>query len=77
MNLAGILLLTLINAVICLVLPKLLSKISRYSAPNPQIPLLESKLKVVSSFPYCATYMLTHNSFCKFSPNFCHRCSMN
>ncbi|MEI6442393.1 MAG: hypothetical protein WCO29_04535 [Nostocales cyanobacterium ELA583] len=78
MGLMDVLLLTVINAGACLVLPKLLSMIlvrkpeqfSLDSSCNP------ANMKM-TSFPYCTTYALTGSQFCKFSPRFCDKCSLN
>lgn len=74
-----VLLLTLINAGACLALPKLLSMVL---VPKPQssLPLTIAsncppRKMETTSFPYCTTYPLTGNHFCKFSPHFCSRCS--
>jgi hypothetical protein len=73
------LLLTLLNGAACLLLPKLLSKIV---AAKPQLTssvvtaTTDIKNKIApTSFPYCTTYVVTGNQFCKFRPQFCSKCS--
>ncbi|KAB8333048.1 hypothetical protein SD80_014360 [Scytonema tolypothrichoides VB-61278] len=79
MPLIDILLLTVINIVACLAFPKLISVI--LATLTRQKQLLQSTLtrqkEVISitSFPYCTSYALTKEPFCKFRPSFCDRCS--
>ncbi|WP_353930937.1 hypothetical protein WJM97_22205 [Okeanomitos corallinicola TIOX110] len=79
MGLIDGLLITVINAVICLGLPKLLSILLSLRTKSPKPSLKNSALNTekleISSFPYCTVYDLTGNQFCKFRPQFCHRCS--
>ncbi len=72
---------TFINAVACLAFPKLLSMIlalkSRLtvgSSPHTSANLPQFS---VTSFPYCTAYVLAGSPSCKFSPDFCARCSPN
>lgn len=71
--------LTVINAIICLGLPKLLSVILSLRTKSSQLYLSNSQFKVekleISSFPYCTVYGVTGTQFCKFGPHFCPRCS--
>ncbi|QFZ15924.1 hypothetical protein EH233_19145 [Anabaena sp. YBS01] len=80
MELLDAFLLTLINIVACLGLPKLLSLI--LSAPKNKRTLRLSKSTKslpgsmgITSFPYCTAYAKTGSQFCKFSPHFCAKCS--
>ncbi|MCF4968884.1 hypothetical protein CV014_18045 [Nostoc sp. CMAA1605] len=73
-------LLTLINVIACLGLPKLLSLILSPPRNKQSYRLLKDAKSLqpsrgITSFPYCTTYKLTGNHFCKFSPHFCARCS--
>ena len=79
-----VLLLTIINAVACLALPKLLSMLSMVllRKPKQSQPLsISSSCKPaeleITSFPYCTTYTLTGSQFCKFRPRFCSQCSLS
>ncbi|TAE53915.1 MAG: hypothetical protein EAZ76_15955 [Nostocales cyanobacterium] len=71
--------LTVINAVICLGLPKLLFVILSLRNKSSQLCLQNSQLKPekleISSFPYCTVYGVSGTQFCKFKPHFCPRCS--
>jgi hypothetical protein len=73
------LLLTLINAVACLAFPKLLSIFLTAKSQGSQAAKMDSLASTnrieVTTFPYCTTYSFTGRDFCKFSPNFCDRCS--
>ncbi|TVP60816.1 MAG: hypothetical protein EA343_16275 [Nodularia sp. (in: Bacteria)] len=75
------LLLTLINAAVCVALPKLVSKIlARKSQLTQPLTKGSTSLKATietTSFPYCTTYLVTGNQFCKFKPQFCSKCSPN
>ncbi|MBI1242261.1 MAG: hypothetical protein GC195_12195 [Nostoc sp. RI_552] len=79
MTLADALLLTLINALVCLTLPKLLSKILRrqckLSQPWTKGLTSHQATQGITSFPYCTTYLLTGSQFCRFRPQFCSQCS--
>jgi hypothetical protein len=72
-----VLLLTLLNAAACLVLPKLASKIlGTKDTQTLAKGSTSSKARIeISSFPYCTSYVLTGKEFCKFRPQFCAKCS--
>jgi hypothetical protein len=79
MGLMDVLLLTVINAGACLVLPKLLSiilvrKPEQFSPFSIDSSCKSANMKM-TSFPYCTVYALTGSQFCKFSPHFCDKCS--
>jgi hypothetical protein len=72
-------LLTFINTAACLAFPKLLSivltakgKVTKSSSNNSTAKTATVK---ITSFPYCTVYSLTGSEFCKFSPDFCGKCS--
>ena len=81
MGLMDVVLLTVINAGACLVLPKLLSMIVVRKPEQSSLFSLASSCKSanrkMTSFPYCTVYSLTGSQFCKFSPRFCDQCSLN
>jgi hypothetical protein len=81
MALTDALFLTLVNVAACLTFPKLLSKITA-----PEVKRIKPLQKVsgsrkttdkLTTFPYCTSYALTQAPSCKFSPNFCDKCSPN
>ncbi|MGF1992187.1 MULTISPECIES: hypothetical protein [Nostoc] len=81
MNLIDVTLLTLINIAACIVFPKLIdiftankTKLTQLSANNSELQIAKVQ---VTSFPYCTVYPLTGRQYCKFSPDFCDRCSPN
>ncbi len=81
MNSIDAILLTLINIGACIVLPKLIAifganktKITELLPNNSELQTARVKL---TSFPYCTVYPLTGTEYCKFSPDFCDRCSPN
>lgn len=81
MNLIDAILLTLINAAACIVFPKLVAIfLANKTKPN-EVSLNGSKLQTakveLTSFPYCTAYSLTGSQYCKFSPDFCSKCSPN
>ncbi len=81
MALTDALFLTLVNVAACLTFPKLLSLITAPEVKRIK-PLqnLSSSRKAtgeLTTFPYCTSYALTQAPSCKFSPNFCDRCSPN
>jgi hypothetical protein len=81
MGLADAVLLTLLNTVACLVLPKLISTIlASKTKPTKMLlkgsPLQKARIPI-TSFPYCTVYVLTGSQFCKFSPRFCSKCSVS
>jgi 3-polyprenyl-4-hydroxybenzoate decarboxylase len=74
-------LLTLINIAACMALPKLIAiftanktKLTELSGNSSELQTAKVKL---TSFPYCTAYPLTGSQYCKFSPDFCDRCSPN
>ncbi len=77
MNFLDILFLTLVSTIACITLPKLISIL------NPQQPNASQRRVItirkapndITSFPYCASYILTKTPACKFSPSFCDRCT--
>lgn len=81
MGLVDAVFLTLINAVACLMLPKLISTIlASKTKPAKTLTTSSTSRKVripITSFPYCTVYVMTGSQFCKFSPSFCSRCSVN
>ncbi|NLQ07159.1 hypothetical protein FLX35_04240 [Cylindrospermopsis raciborskii LB2897] len=68
----GGLLASIVSAVICLILPKFLSLFS--SGKNNHLER-DRNQSGITSFPYCTVYKLTGSEWCKFSPQFCERCS--
>ncbi|MDZ8108382.1 MAG: hypothetical protein RM338_22540 [Nostoc sp. DedQUE12a] len=81
MNLIDVTLLTLLNIAACMALPKLIAiftanrtKLTELSPKNSE---LQTAKVQVTSFPYCTVYPLTGSQYCKFSPDFCDRCSPN
>jgi Na+/proline symporter len=72
MVLIDIALLMLISTVACLILPKFLSILLAAKTSKPQTIRIG-----ITSFPYCTAYALTGSQGCKFSPNFCDKCSPN
>ncbi|MEH1906057.1 MAG: hypothetical protein V7L04_32945 [Nostoc sp.] len=81
MNLIDTILLTLLNIAACMVLPKLLAILLAEKTKVTEALSNGSKLQTarveLTSFPYCTAYGLTGSQFCKFSPNFCPKCSPN
>lgn len=76
MGLVDAVFLTLVNTVACLVLPKLISTI--LASKTKAAKTLPKIAKIpITSFPYCTVYVVTGSQFCKFSPRFCSRCSVN
>ncbi len=73
-----ILVVTLINTIVCILLPRLLAigKIRSFQALQSlsicPLPSPESK---VTSFPYCTSHAIAGRQACKFSPKFCASCS--
>ncbi len=74
-------LLTLINVVACLALPKLIFTILAFQTKTAKTSLEVAKPQTArianTSFPYCTAYTLTGSQFCRFSPHFCSKCSPN
>ncbi len=80
MNSTTALLLTLINIVACLIFPKLLFIVlnARTKRNKEQQTNLTTRTvkSAITSFPYCTSYPLTGGPVCKFSPDFCGKCSV-
>lgn len=76
MGLVDALLIVLTSTLACLTLPKLLHILL---TPKPKSTRSLRKFKKlkheITSFPYCTSYSLTGTPSCKFSPNFCAKCS--
>lgn len=70
---------SIISALTCLGLPKFLSLLASFQAKPRKPALMDVRLNTenvaVTSFPYCTVYPITGTQFCKFSPQFCSRCS--
>lgn len=81
MNLIDTILLTLLNIAACMALPKVLAILLADKTKLTEALPNCSKLQIVrvelTSFPYCTAYALTGSQFCKFSPDFCSKCSPN
>lgn len=75
MSLIDGLFITVISALVCLGLPKLLSLRTKPPKSSLMNSSLNTEKSEISSFPYCTVYNLTGTQFCKFRPQFCHRCS--
>jgi hypothetical protein len=81
MNFIDAILLTLINIAACIALPKLIAifltnktKLAQVSPNSLEFQIAKVQL---TSFPYCTAYPLTGSQYCKFSPDFCPKCSPN
>lgn len=81
MKLIDATLLTLINIAACMALPKLLAIFladkTKLTEALPNGSKLQTARVKVTSFPYCTAYPLTGSQYCKFSPDFCAKCSPN
>ncbi|MEH2287550.1 MAG: hypothetical protein V7K79_08975 [Nostoc sp.] len=81
MNFIDAIMLTLLNIAVCMVLPKLLAILLDDKTKLTEALVNTSKLQTakieLTSFPYCTAYQLTGSQYCKFSPDFCARCSPN
>jgi len=81
MNLIDAILLTLLNIAACMALPKLLAILladkTKLTEGLPNGSKLQTARVELTSFPYCTAYQLTGSQFCKFSPDFCAKCSPN
>lgn len=81
MNLIDAILLTLLNIAACMALPRLLALFLAQKTKLTEALSNASKLQVakiqLTSFPYCTAYALTGSQYCKFSPDFCVKCSPN
>ncbi|MCC5644903.1 hypothetical protein LC607_18550 [Nostoc sp. CHAB 5824] len=81
MNLIDATLLTLLNIAACMALPKLLGILVADQTKLTEALHNGSKSQTarveLTSFPYCTAYAVTGSQFCKFSPDFCAKCSPN
>ncbi len=81
MNLIDAILLTLLNITICIAFPKLVAIFLADKTKLNGVSRNGSKLQIakieLTSFPYCTVYSLTGSQYCKFSPDFCSKCSPN
>ncbi|MHC0064418.1 hypothetical protein ACWATR_16210 [Nostoc sp. UIC 10890] len=81
MNFIDTILLTLLNIAACIVLPKILAILSaektKLTEALPNGSQLQTAKIELTSFPYCTAYPVTGSQFCKFSPDFCAKCSPN
>jgi len=81
MNFIDIILLTLLNIATCIGLPKILAILLAEKTKLTEALQNSSKLQTakieLTSFPYCTAYPVTGSQFCKFSPDFCAKCSPN
>ncbi len=81
MNLIDATLLTLLNITACIALPKFLAILMADKTKLTEALPNGSKLQIakvqLTSFPYCTAYPMTGSQFCKFSPDFCPKCSPN
>ncbi|MDZ8239199.1 MAG: hypothetical protein RMZ69_18955 [Nostoc sp. ChiQUE01a] len=79
MNSIDATLLTLINIAACIALPKLIAILTTNRTKLTELSLNNSELQTaklkLTSFPYCTVYPMTGSQYCKFSPDFCDRCS--
>ncbi len=74
-----VIMLTLISSFTCLVLPRLLSIIldPRIRNNKSLFANFTPHTNQLTSFPYCMSYRLTGGPSCRFSPDFCPKCSPN
>ncbi len=81
MNFIDAIMLTLLNIAACIALPKILAILLANKTKLTEALANGSKLQAakieLTSFPYCTAYQLTGSQFCKFSPDFCAKCSPN
>lgn len=81
MNVIDPILLTLLNITACMALPKLLSLLlaqkTKLTEALPNVSKLQAAKIQLTSFPFCTAYQLTGSQYCKFSPDFCAKCSPN
>ncbi|MFW9264153.1 MULTISPECIES: hypothetical protein [unclassified Nostoc] len=81
MNFIDTIMLTLLNIAACIALPKILAIILAEKTKLTEALQDGSKLQTakieLTSFPYCTAYPVTGSQFCKFSPDFCAKCSPN
>lgn len=81
MNFIDTILLTLLNIAACVGFPKLVAILladkTKLTEALPNGSKLQTARVKLTSFPYCTAYGLTGSQFCKFSPDFCAKCSPN
>ena len=81
MNLIDTILLTLLNIAACVAFPRLVAILladkTKLTEALPNGSKLQTAKVELTSFPYCTSYQLTGSQFCKFSPDFCAKCSPN
>ncbi|MEH2282334.1 MAG: hypothetical protein V7K90_13565 [Nostoc sp.] len=81
MNFIDGIMLTLLNIAACVAFPKLVAILLADKTKLSETFSNGSKLQAakiqLTSFPYCTAYQLTGSQYCKFSPDFCSRCSPN
>ncbi|MDZ8086034.1 MAG: hypothetical protein RMY16_10790 [Nostoc sp. DedQUE12b] len=81
MNFIDAIMLTLLNIAACIALPKLLAILLADKTKLTETLANGSKLQTakiqLTSFPYCTVYPVTGSQYCKFSPDFCAKCSPN
>jgi hypothetical protein len=80
MGLIDAALISMMSAIACLAFPKflfmLLSLKSKINKPAAMNCSLNTAKIATTSFPYCTAYPITGSQFCRFSPQFCSRCSL-
>jgi hypothetical protein len=81
MNFIDGIMLTLLNIAACIALPKILAILLADKTKLTETLANGSKLQAakieLTSFPYCTVYPVTGSQYCKFSPDFCDKCSPN
>jgi hypothetical protein len=81
MNFIDAILLTLLNIAACIVFPKVLAiflaNMTKLAEALSNSSKLQANRVELTSFPYCTAYQLTGSQHCKFSPDFCAKCSPN
>ncbi|MBE8965553.1 hypothetical protein IQ277_04630 [Nostocales cyanobacterium LEGE 12452] len=81
MNFIDAIMLTLLNIAACIALPKILAILLADKTKLTETLANGSKLQAakieLTSFPYCTVYPVTGSQYCKFSPDFCAKCSPN
>ncbi len=75
-----ILIVTLINAIACISLPRLLALVQMRCSPKNSQPssaslVLSSTDNQITRFPYCTSHIVTGKQSCRFAPQFCATCS--
>lgn len=81
MNLIEATLVTLLNIAVCIAFPKILTIFiahkTKLTEALPNGSKSQTAIAELTSFPYCTAYPVTGSQFCKFSPDFCAKCSPN